>query len=58
MPTKLEIKNKYQHLSVSQWGLYLPINFAFDFLYECDANDLLVIGIECFIHHGNGVVEA
>lgn len=52
MLTKFKIQDKYRKFSLSHYSLYLPIPVAFDFVEECDMNNLLVIGIECFTSHG------
>jgi hypothetical protein len=50
MLTKQEIYERYKSRSVSVYEFYFRIPLALEFIDECNKNDLLVIGVEGFIH--------
>jgi hypothetical protein len=50
MLTKQEIYDRYKSRSVSGYEFYFRIPLALEFIDECNKNDLLVIGVEGFIH--------
>ncbi len=51
------IINKYSLLGYLSPGreLYLPLNFAEDFINDCSKNNIAIIGIEFFHINNNGI---